>query len=65
MTHYVRKSFEKPVLYDTVNKLTRAQWINCACIDAHSFSNSLPLITFEQVITELVLVTSQNTSRCV
>jgi hypothetical protein len=58
MTHLLRKSFEKPVQYNTVNRLAIAQWSDCACNDAHSFSNSLPVITFEQVITEMVLVTS-------
>lgn len=40
MTHFLRKSFEKPVQYDTVNRLTIAQWSDCTCDDAHSFSNS-------------------------
>lgn len=58
MTHFLRNSFEKPAQYGTVNRLMIAQWNDCACNDAHSFSNSLPVITFEQVSTELVLVTS-------
>ena len=58
MTHFLRKSFEKPVQYDIVNRLTIAQWSDCACDGAHSFSNCLPVITFEQVSAELVLVTS-------
>jgi len=64
MTHFLRKSFEKPGQYDTVNRLTIAQWSDSARDDAHSFSSSLPAITLEQVITELVLVTSYETSHC-
>lgn len=40
MTHFLRKSLQKPVQYGTVNRLTIAQWSDCVCDDAHTFSNS-------------------------
>jgi hypothetical protein len=40
MTHFLRKSLEKPVQYDTVNRLTIAQWSDLVCDDAHTFSDS-------------------------